>query len=562
MTLAPPKPYPDELLYSVIARYVSYLHPISRTALMKMLTGRSGLAVTDLPRYLNHTSAATFDIWALSGTELAQQLTLFPFFSWPLSDSRKNKYLERMLSNESTSVHSGLKAISSVAHPVYLRICLECYAKEIREYGEAYWHRTHQLPGLLICPIHDTALHNTSAYYHNHSTYVWNDATDVKINITSISQEFTEIEFMQATAISKLLSGMLTGELQPPNIPFGEYYLFRAFELGLSTSTNFFPLQRVSEVFFDFYSENLLTAMGISSSRSINLEYIWQRLGTARQTHPLYHALLRFLFDTIEHRNSIASQNFDVLYHCINESCRNPDHGTARVISARRKASTVVMTAKCSCGFVFDFSDVSSHDRFKPENPVIKIFSQSWINDIRSLRDEGYSIEQLSEYFSISPLVIERIIYQSSPLHLAIDERRLEDLKNEWERTLAAAGNSVTKARLNNSYLFETLNLHARDWLISFNRRPKNVSGRTFLRARATPFTHERDIEWSTRINISVQEEEIEPTIRNWISCGTLAIRAGLRLEEILAHCDLLPLTIKSLEMGVEHLNAIYNSNE
>lgn len=36
----------------------------------------------------------------------------------------------------------------------FLRFCKECREEDVRKVGEAYWHRTHQLPGIMTCYRH------------------------------------------------------------------------------------------------------------------------------------------------------------------------------------------------------------------------------------------------------------------------------------------------------------------------------------------------------------------------------------------------------------------------
>ena len=43
---------------------------------------------------------------------------------------------------------------SSVTTPRYFRFCPLCLKEDLQEYGEAYWHRLHQTPGVLACPVH------------------------------------------------------------------------------------------------------------------------------------------------------------------------------------------------------------------------------------------------------------------------------------------------------------------------------------------------------------------------------------------------------------------------
>src|SRR5690606_36729367 len=43
------------------------------------------------------------------------------------------------------------------------RFCPSCDEENIQRYGELYWHRIHQLPGVYVCLRHTTILHRLSS---------------------------------------------------------------------------------------------------------------------------------------------------------------------------------------------------------------------------------------------------------------------------------------------------------------------------------------------------------------------------------------------------------------
>ena len=45
----------------------------------------------------------------------------------------------------------------------YLRYCPECVRNDIRKYGETYWHRLVQLPGVQYCPEHGSRIRDSAA---------------------------------------------------------------------------------------------------------------------------------------------------------------------------------------------------------------------------------------------------------------------------------------------------------------------------------------------------------------------------------------------------------------
>lgn len=85
--------------------------------------------------------------------------TLFPYATAFMGPERRVLLAKRALAADDSR-------ISTLAHVVYRgdierRICQECIEGELRRYGEAYWHRSHLLPGVHVCPIHGTPLLRT-----------------------------------------------------------------------------------------------------------------------------------------------------------------------------------------------------------------------------------------------------------------------------------------------------------------------------------------------------------------------------------------------------------------
>ena len=49
-----------------------------------------------------------------------------------------------------------------------LRYCPQCFDEDIATYGEPYWHRLHQIPGIAVCPRHDCWLADTEITLTGH----------------------------------------------------------------------------------------------------------------------------------------------------------------------------------------------------------------------------------------------------------------------------------------------------------------------------------------------------------------------------------------------------------
>ena len=56
----------------------------------------------------------------------------------------------------------------------YLRFCPECIKEDIKHNREAYWHRIHQVPKVLICPEHKIPIQNSTVRtYEIESSYYY-----------------------------------------------------------------------------------------------------------------------------------------------------------------------------------------------------------------------------------------------------------------------------------------------------------------------------------------------------------------------------------------------------
>lgn len=180
MQLQLPLPYPDELLYSVIARYQSHIGPVGDCPLINAVFGRMCHMQIDMPPSLDQVSQRTFALWGLTALDLALLHTLFPYYAYSTDRaalsvwSRSLFFLNTMGKRLPLGAEKVWKNFGS-----RLQLCPECHAADMSRYGESYWRRLHQLPGVLICPQHECFLQLSMAAYHPLSAPRFVDATTV-----------------------------------------------------------------------------------------------------------------------------------------------------------------------------------------------------------------------------------------------------------------------------------------------------------------------------------------------------------------------------------------------
>ena len=154
-----PEPYPDELLYSVFARY--YVRSGYRNYIF---------VAEDL--FLNRSVRPNFEYFPalkedvvskltanLSFEKIILQHTMFPYHCRFLPKERKEQAINSLISMDS-SYHDLILFSKRKTTPT-MRYCPLCVVEDRKNRGETYWHRIHQIQELLVCPIHHCYLINT-----------------------------------------------------------------------------------------------------------------------------------------------------------------------------------------------------------------------------------------------------------------------------------------------------------------------------------------------------------------------------------------------------------------
>jgi hypothetical protein len=164
-----PDPYPDELLYSVCARYSALMgYPNKITATSDFFGGTGVAAVVDLPNRLDYLINALPPGHLYSVDELIHRHTHYPFYAPFLPRDRALLVRDTMRSggNNRVAERIGISA-DRLKMPTHLRFCPSCAQQDKARFGETYWHRIHQVPGVEVCPHHATFLEHSNALWRN-----------------------------------------------------------------------------------------------------------------------------------------------------------------------------------------------------------------------------------------------------------------------------------------------------------------------------------------------------------------------------------------------------------
>ena len=154
MILYFPKAYPDELIYSQLARYyIKSGYTAYRFAAEALY--KSKIVKPNIEFINAFTKEALQAI--TNGTTFEEVIlthTMFPYYARFLNCERRNQALKAV--SEMRNDYYNLLCFPKNKNAVtrYLRYCPICAKADRQQYGEAYWHRQHQMINVDICPLH------------------------------------------------------------------------------------------------------------------------------------------------------------------------------------------------------------------------------------------------------------------------------------------------------------------------------------------------------------------------------------------------------------------------
>jgi len=220
-----PTPRPDELLYSVFARYAVHMGILSPKQCLDDLFGcRTVVATVDLPSHLDAFLANAGHLWDISPEDLVYRYTLLPLYAPFVPDKRRRSAISQMRSSAGGALHVQLGvSASTVSPPSHLRFCPTCLEDQHRRCGEYFWQRSWQVAGIEACRLHGPLLDSSISFRHL-ERHRFVAATP------STCQAYSESDMKARTpAIDRAFSSLVLQLLEMPPLPSPTYHQWSHF---------------------------------------------------------------------------------------------------------------------------------------------------------------------------------------------------------------------------------------------------------------------------------------------------------------------------------------------
>lgn len=429
-----PTPNPDELLYSICARYAARVkYPSKKSVLLDLFGTCNIIASAGLPCNLGLFREALPPASDLTVKRLIDEHTLLPYYVPFLPAEREAQLREDM---EGTGGHriymrSGVMA-SKVPLPEWFRFCPSCKAEDEKRRGitskarheerpgETYWRRLHQLPGVLVCPTHQAFLEQSGArikYARNQTDFFTAAQSTPQLPARVLDQADPGHQILLELARG---SSWLLSARRPAASLVGlrNRYLRPMIAQGLATYSGCVRAGELLRRFRRHYPASILKSLQCElEGRDVRKDNWLLRLvrDPKHVQQPLHHLILiNFLGSTAEEFFSLPEElNYfgEAPWPCLNPVSEHRGEGkiSACEISYRGKNHRPVGTFRCECGFVYARTgpDETPEDRHRISK--MKAFGRVWEDALRRLwADLALSISGIAARLEVDPLTVRR----------------------------------------------------------------------------------------------------------------------------------------------------------
>jgi hypothetical protein len=394
-----PTPHPEELFYSVCARFQDRVQYPDKRFIGQELFGENVVAVVDLPARLGHFIASLPGGHDFTVDRIIEERTLFPFFRPFLPQQRVKRVRDGMEGSAITTVKmSSGSGGTRIRMPDWLRFCPACVKEDVRNFREPYWHRLHQVSGVVVCPVHLVFLEKSRARLRLRTNiYEFVSAEKaidtIKARRLDLSNPTHQAFLNIARDASWLLSqrGLCSGYAD-----LRRRYVHAFFEREIGTHGGMIDREKLADGLQKYYGPDFLRLLQceIRKDTLSNWASVFVKdLSLNKVHHPLQHLLIiQFLGYTAEsffHMMAEYKPFGKGPWPCLNPVCDNYQKPVITKydlsFSYSEHKRRPVGTFGCKCGFIYyrRGPDTSEEDKLRYDG--ITVHGPKWDTTLRDL---------------------------------------------------------------------------------------------------------------------------------------------------------------------------------
>jgi hypothetical protein len=521
---------PDELLYSACARYAQmFSYPNMKDVNLDLFGQAHKTAISDFPSHLEFFVSILPTEAKVTVEDIIQHHTLLPLFA-PFQP------LERIQEIKIGMSQQGLTKARLGAHAQryrmseHLMCCRQCIAEDLAKYGFSYWHRSHQIAGINVCPIHHLRLQQGFTYNSRKTRHQY-------VALTSNLVDQNQTEFSPHSILLNLakdIEWLLQNQPTPRDLVIlQKHYLHLLAEKKLATYSGRVKMQHLIESFNNWLPVSIRNQLSLEPLKQDH-SWLARLVRHPRSSqHPIRHLLLiQFLGHSAQ---SIFEYNTvqpfgNAPFPCLNTTC--PDHLKKRIQGIKTKftkdhGKPIGYFFCAKCGFIYQRTGPDQHQNDQFRYDRIPRFGWLWEKTLKNLWVvPNTSLRSLSKQLGVDPITAKR---QAKRLQLGFRSRQknpvtqqikpkpltrilytLEPQKLAWKDLIKNyPSQSTEQLRSINPALYAWLYRIDKEWLA------KNSPSKIKKRIRYQPNWKSRDQELQQQIVIlskKLLEQQSKPS--------------------------------------------------
>lgn len=466
-----PNAHPDESLHSRICRYLSTCEYSTEQAL-ELLTGDSRGAIhpylTSNLRFLAQAAGESTKVF------LSCQ-TLRPLFSYYLPQYRKT--IEDVAATTNEVIRASQLSTFRGNEALSVKYCPICARNDLHEYGVAYWHLSHQIPGVEACSVHSSWLVHQELPSRNHvRCHFLPSPQTTPIHCTDIATEF-------AFFVTKRVLALRLEDKHQSHSVFSEYYRKQLALNGFVTANGRVRRKSILEGLYEL-SKGLFISPTLLSVRSkSDFSFVSTLLSGKYPQHPFKHLMLEFYFSKCQ------PPNVDTVKSPLIELAVNEEEKCCDLL--RSGLSMAAVSREIGKSRCYVKSMALKHKI--PVNLKPKKISLSLKASVIRLARRGFHREVIAKLHDISSGSVELIISSTSGLVAWRKKCKFQSLRRRYRYQILRfieSNPEATRQEIKNTQeaAYHWLYSHEHEWL------------ETVL-PKATKTRHVDRVDWCQRDN-------------------------------------------------------------
>lgn len=465
-------PYPDELLYSAIARYHFYSGNLDyKDTLEELFDSRSVIPSVEIG---SHFTKLVEKLGSQYSVEfLLANHTIYPYYASLLSKQRQMEILEDV-KNDGQALYTRLGIVAGgICRKEGLYYCSKCAKSDSEKYGESYIHREHQLQGIDYCAHHEVPLRKYPITNGSRIEYIRFELKYMNLSNLFEVDPYKEIAVQLAKQAYKLLQIPLHSLSK---VEISSLYKELLRKQNLITAANRVRQQDLYQMIKMDLSEEFLTSY--ESDFDEEDEYNWVKVLTRnskRHVHPFRHLLmLLYLKQDVDDFGALKLDRGPFgkgPYPCLNRAVAHYKKLVIPSVEITRdfKSKAPIGTFHCSCGFIYARKgpDNTLVDQYKIGR--VKAFGQVWSKRLKELMNTGMSIRAIAKELGVDSKTVKKYA-EKPPLKIItlINKDKLEAYRNDLSEIICnhpQLTRTEIKKQLYKQYMY--LYRYDKEWLMA-----------------------------------------------------------------------------------------------